>query len=83
MLVIISYVWLLAELNAAKRRDAVCNSKHKTQWPIKVDVDDTAKHLLSEMHPLSSLTFKNQTKNKKCIVHENELFMEDNGLCNI
>ena len=62
MLVIISYVWLLAELDAAKRRDAVCNSKHKTQWPIKVDVDDTAKHLLSEMHPLSSLTFKTKLK---------------------
>ena len=64
MLVIISYVyvWLLAELDAAKRRDAVCNSKHKTQWPIKVDVDDTAKHLLSEMHLLSSLTFKTKLK---------------------
>lgn len=42
----------------AKRRDAMCNSKHKTQWPINADVDDTAKHLLSEMHLLSSLTFK-------------------------
>ena len=71
-MVITSYVWLLAELDAAKRRDAVCNSKHKTQWPIKVDVDDTAKHLLSEMHPLSSLTFK---PNQQYKIRENELLM--------
>ena len=39
--------WLLRtiEVLLLPKHSALCNSKHKNQWPIKVDADDTTKHL--------------------------------------